>query len=273
MKTLPVAQATVTAFLGASSGPSGTWGLSRLAPSSSCRETASPFLASSSHHRRRSSSSVRMMHEVLTEVSPELVMQLAGCAVMVGAGKMLQVKEEEEGIEPAAPWALEEEGAEKGVDLYRDTAVRYFGYANEVGEAFRPLVPAPLVTFSYLVAFCYIAADSYSQGAKVVDPSSGGGWKKPSVLASIDSLLFQFMASVIFPSFTINRWVTFFGTVLSELPEEQFSNVSTEVLQYLPTATGLILIPIICAPLDVLTHRLLDNSFRSVSETILAKDR
>jgi fission process protein 1 len=216
-----------------------------------------------------------MMHEALTEVSPELVMQLAGCAVMVGTGKVMQVKEEEEGIEPAAPWALEGEGegAEKAVDLYRDTAVRYFGYANEVGEAFRPLVPAPMVTFSYLVAFAYIAADSYSQGAKVVDPSSGGGWKKPSVLASIDSLLFQFMASVIFPSFTINRWVTFLGTALSELPQEQFANVPTEVLQYLPTATGLFLIPLICGPLDVLTHRLLDSSFRSVSETILAKDR
>ena len=269
-------QATVTAFLGASSGGgkhAGMWGLSR-APSSSCREPASPFFASNSHHhRRRSSSSVRMLHEALTEVSPELVMQLMGCAIMVGTGKRLQTKEEEEGIEPAAPWALEEEGGEKAVDLYRDTAVRYFGYANEIGEAFRPLAPAPIVTFSYLVAFTYIAADSYSQGAKVVDSSSGGGWKKPSVLASIDSLLFQFMASVIFPSFTINRWVTFFGTVLSELPEEQFSNVPTELLQYLPTATGLILIPIICGPLDVLTHRLLDNSFRSVSETILAKDR
>lgn len=216
---------------------------------------------------------MRDMHEALTEVSPELMIQLAGCAVMVGTGKVLQVKEEKEGIEPAAPWALKEEGLEKAVDLYRDTAVRYFGYANEVGEAFRPLVPAPLVTFSYLVAFAYIAADSYSQGAKVVDLPSGGEWKKPSMLASVDSLLFQIMASVIFPSFTINRWVVFLGTALSELQQDQFASLPPELVQYLPTATGLLIIPIICGPLDVLTHRLLDGSFRWVSETILAKDR
>lgn len=271
MKGLPLVKATVTAFLGASSGsqPSGMWGLSRVEPQRPPSCCPSSFASGS----RGRSSSVRMMHEVLTGVSPELLVQLAGCAVMVSTGKMLQIKEEEEGIEPVAPWALEEDGEEgRAVDLYRDTAVRYFGYANEVGEAFRPVVTAPLVTFSYLVAFAYIAADSYSQGAKVVDPSSGG-WKKPSVLASIDSLLFQFMASVIFPSFTINRWVTFLGAALAQLPEEQLSSVPAELVQYLPTATGLIIIPIICGPLDVLTHRLLDNSFRSVSERILTKDR
>ncbi len=210
-----------------------------------------------------------MLHDVVTTgVGPELLVQLAGCAVMVGTGKVLQTKEKEEGIEPAAPWALDD-GRDKEVDLYRDTAVRYFGYANEVGEAFRPVVPAALVTFSYLVAFAYILADSYSQGAKVTHPESGE-WKTPSVLATVDSLLFQVMASVVFPSFTINRWVTFLGAVLAQLPEGQ---LPAEVVEYLPTATGLVIIPLICGPLDVLTHRLLDNSFRSVSETILAKER
>ena len=34
------------------------------------------------------------------------------------------------------------EGGEKApeVDIYRDTPLRYAGYANEVGEAFRALV-------------------------------------------------------------------------------------------------------------------------------------
>ena len=27
------------------------------------------------------------------------------------------------------------------VDLYRDTPVRFLGYANELGESFKPLIP------------------------------------------------------------------------------------------------------------------------------------
>ena len=38
------------------------------------------------------------------------------------------------------------------VDIYRDTALRYAGYANEVGEAFAPLTPGWCVPFSYAVA-------------------------------------------------------------------------------------------------------------------------
>jgi len=218
---------------------------------------------------RRRPSKMFMVHETLAEVTPALLAQLAGCAVLVGTGKVFQQKEEEEGIEPVAPWAPKDGMETKDIDLYRDTAVRYFGYANEVGEAFRPVVPTILVTFSYTVAFVYILADSYSQGTKVADPISGV-WKKPSFLAGVDSLLFQIMASVIFPSFAINRWVTFLGAALTYLPEGE---LPVQVLDYFPTATGLLLIPVICGPLDILTHRILDNSFRSVSETILRKER
>jgi fission process protein 1 len=37
-----------------------------------------------------------------------------------------------------APKAAEDDGE---VDLYRDTNVRYLGYANEVGESFRFIFP------------------------------------------------------------------------------------------------------------------------------------
>lgn len=120
----------------------------------------------------------------------------------------------------------------------------------------------------------YILADSYSQGAKVKEPDSGA-WRAPSLLAAVDSLFFQVMASVIFPSFTINRSVAFVGALLSQLPDNA-NDVAAglvaeqpEWLQYVPTAVGLVIIPLICPSLDVLTHRLLDGSFRSASATIL----
>ena len=45
------------------------------------------------------------------------------------------------------------------VDLYRDTPIRYLGYANELGESFRPLYPK-LVAPSYAISFGYVALDT-----------------------------------------------------------------------------------------------------------------
>lgn len=118
----------------------------------------------------------------------------------------------------------------------------------------------------------YILADSYSQGAKVKEPDSGA-WRAPSLLAAVDSLFFQVMASVIFPSFTINRSVAFVGALVAQLPNADNAAglvaEQAEWLQYVPTAVGLVVIPLICPSLDVLTHRLLDGSFRSASAAIL----
>uniref|UniRef100_A0AC11BVZ3 Mitochondrial fission process 1 n=1 Tax=Ovis aries TaxID=9940 RepID=A0AC11BVZ3_SHEEP len=58
-------------------------------------------------------------------------------------------------------------GAER--DLFRDTWVRYLGYANEVGEAFRSLVPAAVVWLSYAVSSSYVLADAIDKGKKARD--------------------------------------------------------------------------------------------------------
>lgn len=46
-------------------------------------------------------------------------------------------------------------------DPFKHSAWRFLGYANEVGEALRPLVPAPLVWATYAVAIGYAAGDTY----------------------------------------------------------------------------------------------------------------
>ena len=64
-------------------------------------------------------------------------------------------------------------GVEEGVpDIYRDSLLRYLGYANEVGEAFRPLVPVELVYASYVLAIGYILADTVDKGKKGACTSS-----------------------------------------------------------------------------------------------------
>ena len=40
------------------------------------------------------------------------------------------------------------------------------GYANECGEAFRPLVPVEIVYFTYFLAISYVLADTVDKGKK-----------------------------------------------------------------------------------------------------------
>ena len=54
-------------------------------------------------------------------------------------------------------------GDPKPVDLFRDTPVRFLGYANEVGEAFRPLINVNLVRATYGIAITYALADSWNK--------------------------------------------------------------------------------------------------------------
>ena len=38
------------------------------------------------------------------------------------------------------------------------------GYANEVGESFRSMIPVSAVRFSYVIASGYVCADAFSKG-------------------------------------------------------------------------------------------------------------
>ena len=45
------------------------------------------------------------------------------------------------------------------IDYWRNSSLRYLGYANEVGEAFRHQAPAA-VKPSYGLALCYVCCDA-----------------------------------------------------------------------------------------------------------------
>lgn len=50
------------------------------------------------------------------------------------------------------------------------------GYANEVGEAFRALVPVSAVWASYAVATAYVSADALDKGKKAAAVSLRSGF-------------------------------------------------------------------------------------------------
>jgi len=193
------------------------------------------------------------------EVGPVLYAQLSVGAAMIASGFALETFFEVE--EPKEP------GAEPGtIDIYRDSPLRFLGYANEVGEAFRPLVPVELVYFSYFAAISYILADTVDKGRKGA-AVGGGSAALRGTLGALDTFSWQMLASVLFPSYIINRSVCYLDGMqgLGALPE---------LLQasWLPTVVGLILIPLIILPLDVLAHFTMNSSFRRAANTVLPAD-
>ncbi|CAG5128387.1 unnamed protein product [Candidula unifasciata] len=147
----------------------------------------------------------------------------------------------------------------KDYDIFKDSLLRYLGYANEVGESFRVLVPVSVVRLSYAVATAYVVADSIDKGYLK--------WKKPFVdektkyrqvgIATADTLIWQGLASVAIPGFTINRicWAT-----RHALASMKFLPHPVKIWGVV--AAGLGSIPFIVHPIDRGTDWLLDNTVR-----------
>ena len=79
-------------------------------------------------------------------------------------------------------------------DRLRTGFIRYAGYANEVGEAFRPLVPRAAVNASYVAASGYVVADA-AWRANTLPTSSPCS----PLVEVVDTLIWQGLASVIIP--------------------------------------------------------------------------
>ena len=143
--------------------------------------------------------------------------------------------------------------AKNEVDLYRDTWVRYFGYANEVGEALGP-VYRRVVTPSYGVAFGYVFADTVD---KIGKKRSENASTNEVVRSGVDCLLWQTLASVLIPGKIINVIANSSAGALKK-------NASAPVLvkKWGPTALGLAAIPLIIHPIDTAVDYAFDNTLR-----------
>ncbi|XP_050174272.1 mitochondrial fission process protein 1 [Myiozetetes cayanensis] len=145
-------------------------------------------------------------------------------------------------------------------DVYRDTWVRYLGYANEVGESFRALVPVPVVWASYGVATAYVTADAIDKGRRAAtvhtqDPTRVG-------VAVVDTFVWQGLASVAIPGFTINRLCAASLALLGTL-----TRWPLPLRRWATTALGLAAIPLIITPIDRTVDFLMDSSLRKLYGT------
>ena len=171
------------------------------------------------------------------------------------------------GVTLVAPSVTTNEGEEK--DLYRDTVVRYAGYANEVGESFKNIVSRTSYKMSYAVAICYVLADAADKGMKadeaiaaeapngqVAGTDSAKSSKVEMAKAAFDTLVWQGLASVIIPGFTINR-IVWAAKKLTDNVE-----VPLGAKKWAPTLIGLSFIPFIVHPIDSGVTTLMDMTLR-----------
>uniref|UniRef100_H2YXE2 Mitochondrial fission process protein 1 n=1 Tax=Ciona savignyi TaxID=51511 RepID=H2YXE2_CIOSA len=146
---------------------------------------------------------------------------------------------------------------EEKTDIFRHTPLRYMGYANEVGEAFRSMVPRSVVYASYVVASTYVLADASSKGFNFSKNTTVVKSNSP-VLAFTDALIWQSLASVIIPGFVINRVCA--GTLY------MLQNVSPKMpltaRKWTSTIIGLLAIPAIIQPIDRTVDFAMDTSIR-----------
>ncbi|XP_063987974.1 mitochondrial fission process protein 1 [Diachasmimorpha longicaudata] len=144
----------------------------------------------------------------------------------------------------------------KEIDVYRDTSLRYLGYTNEVGEAFRSLIPKSIVWLSYAIASGYVLADTIHKGSREYSKESGEGKNKRVLLSATDTLIWQSFASVIIPGLVINRICA--GVRFLQRPATSIVMKSP----WLTTAVGLASIPLIIRPIDRAVEDAMDLTIR-----------
>ena len=183
------------------------------------------------------------------------------------------------------------DGVEKAeYDPLRDGPLRYLGYLIELGEAFAAWLFPGGVQLSYAVAISYVLFDTWDKYNKTLkDAKEKLGSRTQSVdaeeLASIiglergiDTLLWQLLASVAIPGYTIHTVVAVVHQV-SEIGMENekiqqsiaaggiWLGISSKTMagvldKSLPTFVGLLTIPFIVHPIDSAVHAFLNATLR-----------
>jgi fission process protein 1 len=187
-------------------------------------------------------------------------------------------------------------------DPLRDGPLRYLGYANELGEAFAAWLFPGGVTLSYAIAIGYVlfdTVDKYNKTLKDAEekltarslPKSVDTSKLIATIGAergLDTLVWQLIASVAAPGYTIHTVVALVTSIISKIEEQP---AVTAVLRNAaeavgttpeffietfnksgPTAAGLIAIPFIVHPIDGAVHALLNVALRPAMRKYICKE-
>jgi len=142
--------------------------------------------------------------------------------------------------------------AYKNVDPYRETSLRYMGYANELGEAFTTYLPEWGLPASYCVAASYVMFDTIDKGQKAYDAAEEEDKIIDTLRISTETLTWQMLASVFWPGSIIRVIVS------------MAAQMTGDEHHFLPTLVGLAAIPVIVKPIDTTVDKLMESSISKV---------
>lgn len=145
----------------------------------------------------------------------------------------------------------------KEKDIFRDTPLRFLGYANELGESFRSVVNVRWVWLSYGIASAYVIADAGSKTLSIRKRTYASEKEKNvrALKEGLDVLTWQSLASVIIPGFTINRICAATKYIFLRTPVKKHA-------KWITVGVGLSSIPFIIKPIDEFVDYAMDNTFR-----------
>ena len=154
------------------------------------------------------------------------------------------------GNEPPPPSGARE------YDPFKDSLLRFAGYANELGEAFRSFIPRWAVAATYGVASVYAVSDACYQArlAYYSDPfmRPREAQRRDAMQQFVSTGLWQLLASVLIPPYFVNRSVTAARWALQNVA------IPAGRKRWIQTGTGLVVIPIIVKPIDHMTFVIVD---------------
>lgn len=156
----------------------------------------------------------------------------------------------------------DDSGTKVDYNVFRDSPLRYLGYANEVGESFRYQYPKFVIP-SYLLAFGYCFADAASSGYTAYNDAiknKSSTAALDSVVSTFDCLFWQSFASVLIPGATINAIVKASRFAVTKSP----ATIPVAMMTWTPTVIGLGSIPFIIHPIDHAVDIFMDSTYRKI---------
>jgi fission process protein 1 len=139
------------------------------------------------------------------------------------------------------------------------------GYANELGESFRPIFPK-FVAPSYVVSFGYVLCDTVDKTIKAKEEAEKLDSRLRTlhvVESAVDTLVWQSLASVLIPGIAIHKIVDLTCDALKgKYKFMPFQSVPRSIQRWGPTGIGLATIPFVIHPLDNFVHFFLDLTMR-----------
>ena len=141
----------------------------------------------------------------------------------------------------------------KLIDPYRQTSIRYMGYANEIGEALDEFIPY----WGLSVSTTYILFDVLDKGQSAFDEAQKPDRFREFLFASSEALVWQILASKIWPGGVIKTTVNIVDFII---PNDN---------GFLPIIIAILLIPKIVRPIDDLVDDMMEQCISKILRRII----